>query len=457
MNLFRGLRLGALTGALLLIPSAAQAAESLISALTSAYLNNPSIMSALLNVYSTAENIVVAKSAKLPSIGATATATQGYSFDSPFTIDPTVNIGLSYSQRLYDGSKSDADIEAARALTELSRYSLQNSEQNVLLAVVQAYMGVIRDTQLVQLRQENISFFQKQVDSANDRLNVGEGTKIDVSQAEARLAQGTAAYQSAISSLANSRASYERYVGHKPQGLSGEVPKLSNLIPKSVDAAVAEGTTSHPAVRMARASIRAAQASSESAAAAFAPTLDFIASIGSTVIGASPPQSSPVPSGSFRLSLTVPIYSGGRNGANLRKANINEIKSEVDALAARDQIQEAVISAWSAYQNAAAQISAAESGVSAGELALQGVIEQRDVGQLTTLDVLNAQSELTSVREGLIQARAGRVIALFALISATGHLTAADLGLKVPIKTGEGYISTVEDVWQELSAIDFTE
>jgi outer membrane protein len=318
-------------------------------------------------------------------------------------------------------------------------------------------MGVIRDTQLAQLRQENVSFFQKQVDSANDRLNVGEGTKIDVSQAEARLAQGTAAYQAAVSSLATSQASFERYVGHKPKGLSGEVPKLGNLIPKSVDAAIAEGTSSHPAVRMARASIRAAQASSESAAAAFGPTLDFIASIGSTVVGASPPQSSAVPSGSFRLSLSVPIYSGGRNGANLRKANIGEIKSEVDALAARDQIQEAVISAWSAYQNAAAQISAAESGVSAGELALQGVIEQRDVGQLTTLDVLNAQSELTSVREGLIQARAGRVIALFALISATGHLTAADLGLKVPIKTGEGYISTVEDVWQELSAIDFTE
>lgn len=457
MTMFRGLRVGVLAGALMFVGSTAQAAESLLSALTSAYINNPQIMSALLNVYSTAENIVLAKSAKLPTIGATATATQGFSIDSPFTIDPSVNIGLSYSQRLYDGSKSDADIEAARALTELSRYSLQNSEQNVLLAVVQAYMGVIRDTQLAQLRQENVSFYQKQVDSANDRLEVGEGTKIDVSQAEARQAQGIASYQSAISGLATSQASYERYVGHKPKGLSGEIPNLGKLIPKSVDAAIAEGTTSHPAVLSARAGIRAAQASSEFAAAAFGPTLDFIASIGSTVIGANPPQSSAVPSGSFRLSMTVPIYSGGRNGANLRKANIEQIQSEVDALSARDQIQEAVISAWSSYQNATAQISAAESGVAAGELALQGVIEQRDVGQLTTLDVLNAQSELTSVREGLIQARAGRVIALFALISATGHLTAADLGLKVPIKTGEGYISTVEDVWQELSAIDFTE
>jgi outer membrane protein len=454
---FLGLwRASALASALFVVPSAAQA-ETLISALTSAYVNNPSIMSALLNVYSTAENIALAKSAKLPTISGSAALTQNYSFDSPFTLDPVLNVGLSYSQRLYDGTKSDSDIEAARALTELSRYSLQNSEQNVLLGVVQAYMGVIRDTQLVQLRQENVSFYQKQVDSAKDRLEVGEGTKIDVSQAEARLAQGVAAYQSAISSLQTSQASFERYVGHKAKNLSSELPKLGGLVPKTLDAAIAEATASHPAVRSARAGIRAAQAGSDSAKAAFSPTLDFIASIGSTVIGANPPQSSSVPSGQFRLSLSVPIYSGGRNGASLRAANIAEIQSEVDALAALDQIKEAVISAWSSYKNADAQIAAAQSGVAAGDLALQGVIEQRDVGQLTTLDVLNSQSELTSVREGLIQARAGRVIAMFALISATGHLTAADLGLNVPIKTGENYISTVEDVWQELREIDFGE
>jgi outer membrane protein len=68
--------------------------------------------------------------------------------------------------------------------------------------------------------------------------------------------------------------------------------------------------------------------------------------------------------------------------------------------------------------------------------------------------VLNAQSELTTVKEGLIQANAGKAIATFAVIAATGHLTAADLGLNVEVKTGEDYISKVEDVWAELRALD---
>ncbi|MBN9347004.1 MAG: TolC family protein, partial [Devosia sp.] len=125
-----------------------------------------------------------------------------------------------------------------------------------------------------------------------------------------------------------------------------------------------------------------------------------------------------------------------------------------DALATRDQIKESVISAWSSLQNANAQIESANTAVASGELSLDGVVQSRDVGQATTLDVLNAQSELTSIREGLIQANAAKVIASFALVAATGHLTAADLSLDVEVKTGEEYIAKVEDVWQELRALD---
>ncbi len=450
----RSVRAGALAVLFCSFPAIAHA-ETLREALTSAYLNNPSILSALLNVKATAENIAMAKSAKLPTINGSISSTNSYKFGSTFDATPTVNVGVSYNQTIFDNLKSDADIEAARALTEASRYSLQNSEQNVFLAVVQAYMGVIRDTQLVKLRQENVTFYQAQVKSAKDRLDIGEGTKIDVSQAEARLAQGTASYQTAVASLQTSQANYERYVGHKPKNLSTTY-RLGSLMPKSLDSAIAEATSSHPAILAAKAGIRAAQANSDSANAAFGPTLNFSSSIGSTIIGPDTQlgPNDPTPRVSAGFSLSIPIYGGGRYGSNIRRANIQQIKSEVDALATRDQIKESVISAWSSMQNADAQIKSANTAVASGELSLDGVVQSRDVGQATTLDVLNAQSELTSIREGLIQANAAKVIATFALVAATGHLTAADLSLDVEIKNGEDYIAKVEDVWQELRALD---
>jgi outer membrane protein len=446
----RSVRAGALAIVLCSVPALAHA-ETLRQALTSAYLNNPTILSALLNVKATAESIALAKAAQRPTIGASASVTENFVAGQPLGV-PQGTVGASLSQRIFDNFKSDADIEAARALTEASRYSLQNNEQNVLLAVVQAYMGVIQNTQLVQLRQENVKFYQAQVQSANDRLKIGEGTKIDVSQAQARLAQGTASYQAAVAALQTSRATYERYVGHKPRGLSAGY-NLGNLLPRSVEAAVNKAVSDNPAILAAKAAIRAAQANSDSANAAFGPTLDMVGSVGGTLFGGSA-QTPTAPAGSLKFSLSIPIYGGGALGANIRKANINQVKSEVDALAARDQVKEATITAWATLQNATAQIASAQSAVAAGELSLEGTVQERDVGQATTLDVLNAQSELTTVKESLIQANASKVIASFALVAATGHLTAADLGLSVEVKTGEDYIAKVEDVWAELRALD---
>jgi len=446
----RSVRAGALALVFCSLPALAQA-ETLREALTSAYLNNPQILSALLNVKATAEGIAQAKSEKLPTIGASGSLSDSYTFGAALK-DPTATVGVSYGQTIFDNFKSDADIEGARALTEASRYSLQNSEQNVLLAVVQSYWGVIQNTQLVQLDQDNVKFYQAQVDSANDRLKIGEGTKIDVSQAQARLAQGTAAYEADVAALQTSQATYEQYVGHKPKNLVSSY-KVGNLLPKSLDAAISEAVSSHPAILGAKAAIRAAQAGSDAANAAFGPTLGMTASIGSTLFGGAA-GSTATPAANVGLSLSVPIYGGGRYGSAIRKANISQIKSEVDALTARDQVKASLISAWSTLQSATTQITSANSAVASGQLSLEGTVQERDVGQATTLDVLNAQSELTAVKESLIQATSGKAIATFAVIAATGHLTAADLGLDVEVKTGEDYIAKVEDVWAELRALD---
>ena len=450
MVFLRSVRAGALAFVICSVPAMAHA-ETLREALTSAYINNPTILSALLNVKSTAENIALAKAAQRPQIGVSATVTQNFVAGSALP-SPQGTVGASLSQTIFDNFKSDADIEAARALTEASRYALQNSEQNVLLAVVQAYMGVIQYTQIIALRQDSVKFYQAQVQSANDRLKIGEGTKLDVSQAQARLAVATAAYQSAVASLQTNQATYERYVGHKPRNLSSSY-NLGKLMPRSIDSAVNEAVTSNPAILAAKAAIRAAQANSDSANAAFGPTLDMVGSIGGTLFGGTAATPT-TPAGSVKFSLTVPIYAGGALGASIRKANISQVKTEVDALAARDQVKEATITAWATLQNATAQIASANSAVASGQLSLDGIVQERDVGQATTLDVLNAQAELTTVREGLIQANAGKVIASYALVAATGHLTAADLGLSVEVKTGEDYIAKVEDVWAELRALD---
>lgn len=448
----RAMIAGAMAVALTSIPLAARA-ETLTQALASAYTNNPNIASALLSVQSAAEDIALRKAGKYPTIGASLEGAHNWSVsDGGYASSNTLTGGFNYRQTLFDNLKTDAQIEQARALAELSAQSLRNAEQNVLLAVVNAYMSVIRDFELVKLRQDSVSFFDAQLKSAKDRLDVGEGTKIDVAQAQARLAQGAASYKAAQASLQTSRASYQRWVGHKPQNLSSNVG-FDYMLPKSIDAAISNAEEQHPAVLSAKAAIRAAQSGGDVAEAAFGPTLDLIGSL--CAIGCFQGSSTPKQglAGSVRMTLSIPIYAGGALGASVRKANLEEIKSEVDAMSAYDQVREAVISSWSTLQNATGQIESAQAAVSADQLVLDGVIQERDLGQRTTLDVLNAQADLTTVREALISARTSKVIATFSLIAATGHLSASDMKLPVQIKDGTKYTNAVEDVWQELRSI----
>lgn len=455
MRHFGALRASALALLLALSPGVAFA-DSLRQALESAYTNNPSIISALLEVKATAENIALAKSAQRPNVSVSGNFTRSFSTDDMFGGDvdarSTYDLGLDFRQNLFDNFKSDAQIEQARAYTELAKYGLDSAVQNVLLATVQAYYNVVRDTQLVQIRSDNLAFYEAQLKSAEDRLSLGEGTRIEVSQARARQAQAVASYRQAVSQLATNQATYERYVGKKPKGLSGDYD-VTKLLPGSVEQALDLAFANNPALLSARAQIRVAQAGLDIADSSFGPTLNLIGNI--CGIGCNPQDSSdPGQSARLTLSLSVPIYSGGALGANVRKASLDQAKTEADALAARDQVQEAVVSAWSGLQNVAAQIQSAESGVEAGQAALEGVMQERDVGQKTTLDVLNAQAELTTVREGLISARSSRMVAAFSLLSAVGKLNAIDLGLNVQVQSADGYIAKVEDVWLELKNLE---
>ena len=443
-------RASAIALVLAVVPGVAQA-MSLRDALEYAYANNPNIMSALLSVKSSAENIALAEAGKRPQISASATARGNWSVTGgTYTTGSSYALGLDYRQTLFDSFKTESEIEQARALTELSKYALRNEEQNVLLSVAQAYMDVLSNSQLVQLRSENVSFFQAQLDSADTRLRLGEGTQIEVSQARTRLAAAVAGQRSAMANLQAAQASFERWVGRKPQNLTSSF-NFNGMLPKSLDSAMSQADAQHPAVLTARAAVRAAAAGTDAARAAFGPTLNLIGSLcGINCFG--PGQTGM--SGSVSLSLSVPIYSGGALGASVRKANIEHIKSEVDALSTRDQVREAVAASWASLQNATAQIESAQSQVSSAQLVVDGTIQERDVGQVTTLDVLNAQAELTSAREVLITASASRVIASFALLASTGRLSAPDLNLNVSVHSADGYIATVEDVWQELRAID---
>ena len=210
-------------------------AESVIEALAFAYANNAAIASALLSVKMAAEDIAIRSAGQRPQINASGNVTYQWGVaEGTFAHSASGSVAISYSQNLFDNLRTDAQIDQARAMAEAAKQGLRNSEQNVLLSAASAYFAVVRDTQLASSRSENVQFLQAQVDSAEERFRIGEGTSIDVAQAEARLAGAVAAYRSAVSQLQSSQASFARWVGHQANSLSATFP-YDRLLPASLE------------------------------------------------------------------------------------------------------------------------------------------------------------------------------------------------------------------------------
>ena len=128
-----------------------------------------------------------------------------------------------------------------------------------------------------------------------------------------------------------------------------------------------------------------------------------------------------------------------------RKESLGQAR--IDADVNRDRVRQAVAAAWAQYQAAQESVSANRELVSAAQLALNGVIEERNVGQRTTLEVLNAQADVISAQINLAASERDVVVASYATLSATGQLSVEKLGLAVEKYRPEEHYNAVKDKW----------
>jgi outer membrane protein len=148
-----------------------------------------------------------------------------------------------------------------------------------------------------------------------------------------------------------------------------------------------------------------------------------------------------------QAKLTIPIYQGGSEYSAIRqrKETVGQQRLSLDQV--RDQVRANVVQYWGQLEAAKAQTEAAERQVKYTERALNGVRDEAQVGQRTTLDVLNAVQALLNARVGLIIAQHDRVVASYNLLSAVGRLAPAVLGLPTQIYDPGVHYQQVRDSW----------
>lgn len=358
---------------------------------------------------------------------------------------------LTVSQTIFNGFQTDNSVRRAESTVYSQRETLRFTELTVLYNAVQAYMNVLSNTATLELNRNNVEVLEEQLRQTRDRFNVGEVTRTDVAQAEARLAGARSQVSAAESTLRTSIGVYRQNIGVEPRQLAPGRP-LDRYVPINLDAAIAIGLREHPQVVSAIHAVDAAEAQVKILEGQLAPTLSLQGSLSQLYDQNGPNTSFFV--GFVGGRLNIPIYEGGQTYAQIRQAKetVGQTRIQVDQV--RDQVRAQIVDFWGRLEAAKAQVIAAQAQVQANEVALNGVREEARVGQRTTLDVLNAQQELLNSRVNLILAQRDRVIFSYGVVQSIGQLTARFTALPVEYYSAKIHYDQVKDLWFGLRTPD---
>ena len=352
---------------------------------------------------------------------------------------------------MFSGGAVRNGVRGAQARVDAGRADLRATESDVFTETVAAYMDVLRGQAVVELQANQVDVLTVNVEATSDRFEIGDLTRTDVAQSQARLALAQSDFRTAQANLIAARESYARLTGMAADDLQPPPPLPG--FPPDVEQAEDIALVQNPDLIAARDRVRAAGFDTRVTNAARLPRVTGITGgtynnyLGSapsvgvdpTVPGAPVDPGTPVgpvvatpqtnSAVQIGLQLNLPLFQGGLPAAQRRQAQARESAALETVIATERLVIAQVRSAWSSWQAATAVIASSQTAVDAAALSLEGVRAENSIGNRTILDTLNAEQELLNARVALVTARRNAYVAGFQLLAAMGRAEARDLGL----------------------------
>lgn len=411
-------------------------ADTLREALAKAYRTNPTLTGARAQQRATDEGVPIARARGLPSVSATGSYNENVivsalNFTSPAR---AASAAVNLTVPIYSGGAVRNSIKAADARVSAGQATLRDTEATLFSNVVAAYMDVIRDQAIVSLNLQNLQVLKVNLEATRDRFQVGDLTRTDVAQSQARLSEARSQLESAQAQLITSRETYVRLVGDPATNLEPP-PPLPNL-PVSPDTAVTVALDNNPALLAAQRRREATRFDTGVARAARAPKIsavsgynysNYLGSLSSGIPGQGITQVNK--SAQVGLQLSVPLYQAGLPTAQVRQAQALESQSIEQTIEVERNIVAQTRASYASWRASNELIISSQAAVDANTLSLEGVRAENSVGNRTILDILNAEQELLNSQVNLVSARRNSYVAGFSLLAAMGQAEARDLGL----------------------------
>lgn len=405
-------------------------ADTLADAVDAAVRNNPLIHDSRLAIRSAKEDKAQALSAYLPQvrlnadIARTRSVQRQEGFDGAMsrrvTWQEPASTSIEAVQSIYAGGRRSAQQDLAASSIRSAKSGFRSTEQNLVYEVVQAYVSVRRDAEILRLREAYVQGLERQADGARKRLAAGEITRTDLEQVKARIAGGRARRADAQANLDRSKAAYIELVGLEPTDLQ-PLP-APPAVPATLSEALALAARQHPDLTLAKEAVAAAKAQKRLERSNLLPKIDIVAR--QDFREEQKFEDSRSDSASLFARFSMPLFEGGYGVSRLRQSAINIERAEAKLDAQRRALAADISRAWTALTASADILAEAGIQTEAAKMAWIGNERELGLGLRSTLDVLDAELEWRQAQIEQESAAAEVHIASYALMAAIGDLNA---------------------------------
>ncbi|MBF0193256.1 MAG: TolC family outer membrane protein [Magnetococcales bacterium] len=389
------------------LPYSPAYAQTLQEAVALAINSNPTILAANEELKTFKEKTTQAQAGLLPTINLTAAYGEEWN-NTPSTRNAgevsglslgRSEVGVTVSQKLYDGKETKYKIEQAIAKQQANKGKLLSTEETLTMAVATAYIDALQEQELLALQDQTISLHRKILGKVREMTSIGAGTAVDVRQAESRFALVASDRETNIGIKLSAEARYLKAVGQESENLTHPVLKHT-LLPKSLEQALEIALERHPSVITNQSDLKTAIAEKNISKASFWPdlTLDLSATNTRNVSG----TKSYSKSASAMLNFSYNVFNGGADSAKNRETNSNISKILEKGEETQRNIREAVESAWHTLKSSRRRIKHIERHVSVAKTVTKSYHDQFEIGSRSLVEVLDSENELHTAKKSLI-------------------------------------------------------
>ena len=404
-------------------------ANTLFDSLNSAYLNNPKLNAERANKRASMEEQRGSYSEFLPSVTISGyVSEQNNAGTSESNFEPSEQ-SMKIEQKIFQGFGGVANLKKKKYGYNIAEFKLKKIEQETLLAAAEAHADLLLNKKKVNINLINIDLLERQIETDQNRLDKGEINLTDLAQSESSFLGAKAELITAQNDLVTSKANFEKIIGKKAPDNIQEIKKIKINLPESLAAAYRVSNLENPDLQIASLEFEQSKLDVTIAGSDLSPSATLSYKIAeqddiSATIQDRTQQT-------VTATATWPLFSGGDNIFNFRKARELRNQKELLLQDSKKKIETDVANAWSNYQSSKSVLDSIRSQVNAAEIANEGItLEYESGSSRTTLEVIQSRTILLNSRINLASSERNFLISQFNLLAAVGKLTAKQLNLK---------------------------